>query len=86
MKKKRIKVMENEIFGLGILFFKCIINIVGLQWVLYDDNYKLSCLDDFYFIIRKVLDILEKEKIKFVVIFLVSLGKICLWFIYFLLF
>lgn len=86
MKKKRIKVMENEIFGLGILFFKCIINIVGLQWVLYDDNYKLSCLDDFYIIIRKVLDILEKEKIKFVVIFLVSLGKICLWFIYFLLF
>lgn len=30
MKKKRIKVMENEIFGLGILFFKCIINVVGL--------------------------------------------------------
>lgn len=75
-KKKRIKVIENEIFGVGILFFKCIINVVGLQWVLYDDNYKLNCLENFYFIIRKVLDILEKEKIKFVVIFLVSLGKI----------
>lgn len=29
-KKKRIKVIENEIFGVGILFFKCIINVVGL--------------------------------------------------------
>lgn len=29
-KNKRIKEIENEIIVLGILFFKCIINVVGL--------------------------------------------------------
>uniref|UniRef100_K1QAA4 Poly [ADP-ribose] polymerase 14 n=1 Tax=Magallana gigas TaxID=29159 RepID=K1QAA4_MAGGI len=64
MKKKRVKVTENEISGPGILPFKCIINTVGPQWASYDDNHKLSCLDDLYITIRKVLDTSEKEKIK----------------------
>lgn len=76
MKKKRIKVTENEISGPGILPFKCIINAVGPQWASYDDNHKLSCLDDLYFTIRKVLDTSEKEKIKSVAIPPVSSGKI----------
>lgn len=29
-KRRRIKVIENEIFGLGKLLFMCIINVVGL--------------------------------------------------------
>lgn len=74
MKKKRIKVTENEISGPGILPFKCIINAVGPQWASYDDNHKLSCLDDLYFTIRKVLDTSEKEKIKSVAIPPVSSG------------
>lgn len=75
-KRRKIKVVENEIFGLGKLLFMCIINVVGLQWVFYDNNYKIKCLDDLFFMIKRILVILEKVKIKLVVIFLISLGKI----------
>lgn len=75
-KRRKIKVIENEIFGLGKLLFMCIINVVGLQWVFYDNNYKIKCLDDLFFMIKRILVILEKVKIKLVVIFLISLGKI----------
>lgn len=75
-KMKRIKVTENEKSEPGKLPFKCIINAVGPQWASYDDNHKLSCLEDLYFTIRKVLDTSEKEKIKSVAIPPVSSGKI----------
>lgn len=42
----------------------------------YDNNYKVKCLDDLFFMIKRILVILEKVKIKLVVIFLISLGKI----------
>lgn len=74
-KKKKVKVTENEISGPGILPFKCIINAVGPQWASYDDNHKLSCSEDLYLTIRKVLDTSEKEKLKSVAIPPVSSGK-----------
>uniref|UniRef100_K1QM36 Poly [ADP-ribose] polymerase 14 n=1 Tax=Magallana gigas TaxID=29159 RepID=K1QM36_MAGGI len=52
----------------------CIINAVGPQWASCDDNHKLSCLEDLYLTIRKVLDTSEKEKIKSVAIPPISSG------------
>uniref|UniRef100_K1PMA1 Poly [ADP-ribose] polymerase 14 n=1 Tax=Magallana gigas TaxID=29159 RepID=K1PMA1_MAGGI len=75
-KKKKVEVTENEISGPGKLPFKCIINAVGPKWASYDDNHKISCLDDLYLTIRKVLDTSEKKKIKSVAILPISSGTV----------
>lgn len=69
------KLIENVVIKVGNLQCKYIIYCKCLKWNDYDNGSKKVCLDDFNIMVKKVFVVVCDKGLKFVVLFLIGLGR-----------